>query len=102
MEIKKEIVEVVEQKVKELYNLQKFVTTEFSIKTSGITVKVVEEDTIVSVRVAIDKALEYYYWHLVGAEEIDETEVSVYEFVALAKGGIPVERMPEVILARSE
>lgn len=102
MEIKKEIVEVVERKVKELYNLQNFVTTEFSIKTSGITVKVVEEDTIVSVRVTIDKALEYYYWHLVGAEEIDGTEVSVDEFVALAKEGIPVERMPEVILSRSE
>lgn len=102
MQIKKEIVEVVERAVKREYNLVGFTTTEFSIRPQSISIKLADEGTDVSVKVKIDKALEFYYEHLIEQEQIDGSEVSLDEFILLSKEGVEVAEMVEEIQARSE
>ena len=102
MQIKKEIVEVVERAVKREYNLVGFTTIEFSLRPQSISIKLADEETDASVKIKIDKALKFYYEHLIEQEQIDGSEVSLDEFTLLSKEGVEVAEMVEEIQARSE
>lgn len=94
MEIRKEIVEVVEREVKREYNLLAFATLEFSLRTKSVSVKLKDEvGTEVSVKVTMDKALEYYYLHLVEQGEVDESIVTPDAFIRLYQEGVAIEEM---------
>jgi hypothetical protein len=97
-----EVVELVEAKVKERYSLGGFTLKEFSLKASGAVVKMENSDGVeIAVKVPSAIISEFEYEALVEQGKLDQTKVSLYEYVELFQQGVPVEQMAEV-LARKE
>lgn len=100
MEIKRDLVELVEREVKKEFNLDEYVTQEFKINTKSVTVKVKGENTQVAVTVTLDKAIGYLHEEKVREGIISELTVPLEEFITLYLEEIPVEDMEKEILDR--
>lgn len=101
MRFNTEVVELVEAKVKERYSLGGFVLKEFSLKASGAVVKMVNGDGVeVAIKVPSAIISEFEYEALVEQGKLDQTKVSLYEYIELFQQGVPVEQMAEVLASQ--
>jgi len=97
-----EVVELVEAKVKERYSLGGFALKEFRLKASGAVVKMENSDGVeVTVKVPSAIISEFEYEALVEQGKLDQTKISLYEYIELFQQGVSVEQMAEA-LARQE